>query len=176
MKARTRALLTVGAVAAVVALIVFGLAGNGSGGGGQRAAALPSQQLAGPPVTLAALRGRPALVTFWASWCTPCQKEAAALERFAQTPAGRGRLVGVNWSDTLSGARSFIRTNRWSFSNVRDGAGTVGDAYGLTGLPTTFVLDARGRIRQALRGPQSEQTLARALASVRPVGSGAAGT
>jgi cytochrome c biogenesis protein CcmG/thiol:disulfide interchange protein DsbE len=152
---------------ALVALVlVFGLSGKG-GSGGRMAPALPHELLAGPPVTLAALRtaahGRPALVVFWASWCEPCQHEAPAVERFARSPAGRGRVVGVDWSDEAGSARRFIGKYRWSFSNLRDGEGSVGLAYGLTGLPTTFVIGADGQISETLRGPQTEQTLSRAL-------------
>ena len=49
---------------------------------------------------------------------------------------------------------------------MRDAEGTVGNAYRLTVLPTTFVLDAHGRIRAVLRGPQSDASLAGALAGV----------
>jgi peroxiredoxin len=49
---------------------------------------------------------------------------------------------------------------------MRDGEGTVGNEYRLTGLPTTFVLDAHGRIRTVLRGPQSEGSLEQALLAV----------
>ena len=150
--------------------LVLGLAGKNSPPGGRLAPALPRELLAGPPVTLAALRaaagGRPALVVFWASWCEPCRREAPAVERLARSPAGRGRVVGVDWSDEAHSARRFIGKYRWSFSNLRDGEGAVGLAYGLTNLPTTFVIGADGRIGETLRGPQTEQTLARALGGV----------
>jgi peroxiredoxin len=94
--------------------------------------------------------------------------EAPAIERFSQSAAGRGRVVGVDWSDSLSGAQAFIKDHSWTFSNVRDAEGTVGNDYRMTGLPTTFVLDASGRIRAALRGPQDASTLAKAMASVKP--------
>ena len=74
--------------------------------------------------------------------------------------------TGVDWSDALPGARSFVRRYGWTFSNMRDADGSVGNAYHLTGLPTTFVMDGRGRIRRVLRGPQSERDLSRALAAV----------
>jgi thiol-disulfide isomerase/thioredoxin len=161
---------TIAAVAALVVLAVFGLATDRSTSSGRPAPALPREHLAGPSMTLASLianaGGRPALVVFWASWCGPCAREAPALERFSQSPAGRGRIVGVDWSDALTGAQSFIRRYSWTFPNVRDSEGTVGNAYRLTDLPTTFVLDARGRIRAVLRGPQSERSLATALAGV----------
>jgi peroxiredoxin len=75
-------------------------------------------------------------------------------------------VVGVNWSDALAGARSFIRRYSWTFPDVRDSDGTVGNGYRLTGLPTTFVVDSRGLIRRVLRGPQSEGSLTRALSAV----------
>jgi thiol-disulfide isomerase/thioredoxin len=159
---------TLVAAVAIAALAVFGLASHSSSA--RTAPALPRERLAGQPETLASLLagtgGRPALVVFWASWCGPCAHEAPALERFSQSPSGHGRIVGVDWSDALRGARAFIRRYGWSFPNVRDAEGTVGNAYRLTGLPTTFVVDARGRIRTVLRGPQSELSLQTALAQV----------
>jgi thiol-disulfide isomerase/thioredoxin len=170
MLRRRRALIVVLLAAVLVALVVFGLASNHSGSVGRRAPALPSERLAGPPVTLdgvlATAHGRATLVTFWASWCEPCAREAPALERFSKSQAGRGRLIAVDWSDALQGARSFIGRYSWTFPVLRDSEGTVGNDYHLTGLPTTFVLDASGHIRSVLRGPQDSGTLARAMSSV----------
>jgi thiol-disulfide isomerase/thioredoxin len=106
---------------------------------------------------------KPALVIFWASWCEPCAHEAPAVERFSLSAQGRGRVVGVNWSDALSGARSFLKRYGWTFPNVRDAEGTVGNEYRIANLPTTFVLDGSGRIRAVLHGPQSERSLEAAL-------------
>jgi thiol-disulfide isomerase/thioredoxin len=155
-------------VAAGAAFVVFGLASHSQTE--RRAPALPRERLQGSPTTLASLlsgaRGRPALVVFWASWCGPCMREAPALERFSQSAAGRGRIVGVDWSDARSGAQSFIHRYAWTFPVVRDGEGTVGNSYRLTVLPTTFVVGSDGRIRAVLRGPQSEGSLDTALARV----------
>lgn len=153
------------AAAAVAALLALGLRGS-KGASGRAAPALPSQRLAGPPATIAALRGHPAFVVFWASWCGPCRQEAAAIEHFASQVQGRARVVGVDWQDGLSGARSFVRRYGWSFPTLVDAGGLAGERYGITGLPTTFVLDASGHIRNVLRGPQSERTLSRALAQL----------
>ena len=157
---------TLAAVAALAALTVFGLASPRSGARGRPAPALPREHLAGPDATLTSLlggaRGRAVAVVFWASWCGPCAREAPALERFA-IAGGRNRIVGVDWSDALAGARSFIRQYHWSFPNLRDSEGAVGNSYRMTGLPTTYVLDGAGRIRAELRGPQSESSLATAL-------------
>jgi cytochrome c biogenesis protein CcmG, thiol:disulfide interchange protein DsbE len=158
-------LVSAAAVVAVVALVVFGLA-HSRGRTGRSAPPLPSERLAGSTVTLAALRGRPVLVTFWASWCDPCAREAPTLERFWQGLDGRATLVGVDWSDSLSGARSFVRRHGWTFPNLRDPQGAAGLRFGITGLPTTFVIDGAGRLRGTLRGPQTQRTLSAALATV----------
>jgi len=170
MGRRLRALgITAAVVAAVALLSLFGLKSDRSAVSGRPAPALPRERIAGAPATLSSLLadagGRPSLVIFWASWCGPCAKEAPALERFAQG-AGRGRMVGVDWSDALSGARAFVRRYSWTFPVLRDGEGLVGNSYRMTVLPTTFVLDGSGRIRATLRGPQSVSSLESALAKI----------
>lgn len=163
-----RTLLAACTVAALVLLALVGLSSDHSAG--RRAPALPRERLAGPAITLPGLlatsHGRSSLVVFWASWCEPCAREAPELERFYLSPVGRGRLAGVDWSDGLPGARAFVRRYAWTFPNVRDAEGTVGNQYRLTGLPTTFVLDGGGRIRSILSGPQTAAALQRAVAAV----------
>jgi len=154
-------------LAVVVVIALVGLAGS-SGRTGRIAPALPTDRLSGPPVSVASLRGRPAFVNFWASWCGPCETEAPPLERFSRGVAGRARVVGVNWEDlSHANALAFVHRYGWTFSNLRDPNGTVGRHYGITTfLPTTFVLDSTGRLRLTLRGPQTEQSLNEALRRV----------
>ncbi len=163
-----RALIAWGfAVAVVVVLALVGLAGS-KGPVGRAAPALPSQRLSGSPVSLASLRGEPALVVFWASWCTPCEQEAPALERFWRGLVARGgahaTLVAVDFSDpSPANARAFVHRYGWTFPVLRDPEELSGQRYGVRNLPTTFAIDAQGRIRGTLHGPQSEASLARAL-------------
>jgi cytochrome c biogenesis protein CcmG/thiol:disulfide interchange protein DsbE len=157
--------------AAIAALAVFGLSSTNSGSNGRRAPALPREVLSGTPTTLASLlagaHGSPVAIVFWASWCGPCSTEAPQIESFARSAAGHGRIIGVDWNDPeITGARGFIHRFAWSFTNLRDSEGTVGSEYGLTGLPTTFVVDGSGRIRKVLRGPQTPSSLQSALGSV----------
>ena len=155
------------AVALVVALVVIELvSGNGSEPRGRAAPGLPRQVLTPPRETLASLRGHPVLINFWASWCGPCKREAKHLAALSRRLHGRAVLVGVDWNDAASGARAFIRRYGWTFPNLRDGSGAVGNDFGLTGLPNSFVLDKRGRIVKVLIGPQTVADFERALRTV----------
>jgi thiol-disulfide isomerase/thioredoxin len=151
------------AAAGLVVLLVVGLGSAGSTSG-RRAPALPTQVLIPPQVTLASLRGHRVIVNFWASWCGPCKTEGPELAKLSrELPAGV-RMVGVDWSDAASGARKFVARSGWTYPNLRDASGDVGNNYRLHGMPTTFILDADGRIAQQLTGPQ---TAAGLLAKLR---------
>jgi cytochrome c biogenesis protein CcmG/thiol:disulfide interchange protein DsbE len=158
------------AVAAVIAVFVIieVLSGSsGSSGGRPKASPLPPTPLTGRAISLADLRGKPALINFWASWCGPCRQEAPELRRFSRTLDGKARLVGVDYTDEASSARAFARQAGWDYPLLRDPNGTYGDRYGLPGLPATAVLDSRGRVVALLKGPQSVEKLRAALAEAR---------
>jgi thiol-disulfide isomerase/thioredoxin len=139
---------------------------SASGSGSPAAAAAAGGAKGASKVTV---RGTHAgLVLFWASWCEPCQHEAPAVERFARSAVGRGRIVGVDYGESgAASGRAFVRRYGWSFPSLNDPDAVAGEAYGVTGLPTTFVICANGRIHAVLRGPQTDQTLARALAAAQ---------
>jgi cytochrome c biogenesis protein CcmG/thiol:disulfide interchange protein DsbE len=157
---------------AVVALVAGGIVAAElltAGGASARRPApeLPSQVLSGHRVDLASLRGRPALVNFWASWCAPCKQEAPELKRFSEGLGTRATLVGEDWGDSADNALQFIAKSGWEYPILRDPSQKVGTQYGLNGLPTTFVLDSDGNIVQTLQGPQTVATLNRALAAAQ---------
>lgn len=149
------------AVAAVVVAVAIG--GNGSGVTRHAAPPLPTAVLRPPRATLATLRGHPAAVNFWASWCAPCNREAPGLEHLSRTFAGRAQIVGVDYNDGAKPARGFLRRHGWTFPILADPNGTTGERYHLIGLPETFIIDSRGRVAQVLRGEQDEATVRRAL-------------
>jgi thiol-disulfide isomerase/thioredoxin len=155
-------LIILAVAAALIAIVV--LSGtSGRSGSGRPAPQLPTGVLVPPMVTLASLRGEPAAINFWASWCAPCQKEAPDLEHVGRLLRGRARLVGVNWEDGTNAAHSYVDQYHLTFPNLIDPDGVVGNAYGLHGLPTTFILDSQGKITDVLPGPQSAESLMRAL-------------
>jgi peroxiredoxin len=149
----------------IAAVVVAELAsGSGSSTDGRAAPPLPAKALRPPGVDLAELRGKPALVDFFASWCGPCAEEAPTLRKLSAALGDRANVVAVDWDDAGGAARAFVRKHGWTFPVLADPSGSVGESYGVNiGLPTSFVLDPEGRIVTTFRGPQSEKTLRQAL-------------
>lgn len=98
-------------------------------------------------VSLVELRGYPAVVNFWASWCVPCKEEAPAFSASAERFRGRVVFVGIDVQDLKSAARRFLRRFKVNYVSVRDGGSDkTYTSYGLTGVPETYFIDKRGRV------------------------------
>ncbi len=97
-------------------------------------------------VTQADLRGRPAVVNFWASWCPPCKEEAPVLAEGARRHAGEVTFVGIDYQDFTQDARRFGRRYDLSFLILRDGDGSQSRRWGITAVPETYFLDLNGRV------------------------------
>lgn len=164
--ARRAIVPTVVVATVVAALIALEVLSGSSSTTNKPAPPLPDAVLRPPKTTLASLRGKPALINFWASWCGPCRQEAPELERFERSLHGAAHLVGVDYTDQADSARAFIRRYGWTFPVLSDPDGTYGARYRFTGLPTTVVLDSRGRVAEVLRGPQTVADLRAALLEV----------
>lgn len=146
---------------AFVGLLAFGLArATGPPGPGDPAPAFTATRLEGEgALSLSELRGKPVVLNFWASWCGPCEDEAPMLRAAADRYAGRVAFLGVDIRDSISDARAFVERHDLGYPNVRDESLEVYRAYGLTGQPETFVIDADGRIVHHVAGaiPSTER-------------------
>jgi cytochrome c biogenesis protein CcmG/thiol:disulfide interchange protein DsbE len=116
-------------------------------------------------VSVRELRGRPVVLNFWASWCIPCKEEAPILTASATAHRGRVAFLGVDVQDFESDALRFLRRYDVNYPSVRDGGDSTYRAYGLTGLPETYYLDARGRIVEHSPGQLSADALEAGIAS-----------
>ncbi|MBI4635321.1 MAG: TlpA family protein disulfide reductase [Candidatus Rokubacteria bacterium] len=116
---------------------------------GRAAAPFTLATFEGQPLSLEAQRGKVVVVNFWASWCYPaCYEEAPVLERNWRAYRDRGVVViGIDIQDTVEAARKFIGDFSLTFPNARDPDGKVSVDYGVYGVPETFFVDRRGRIR-----------------------------
>jgi cytochrome c biogenesis protein CcmG/thiol:disulfide interchange protein DsbE len=115
----------------------------------------------GKPVALESLRGQVVIVNFWASWCYPaCYEEAPSLERAWKTYKDRGLMVvGVNYQDKDEPAKRFLTQFGHTFPNAPDPGSRVSVDYGVYGVPETYFIDKKGRVRFKQVGPVSDETL-----------------
>lgn len=113
--------------------------------------AIDGRALDGRRVRLADLRDRVVLIEFWATWCAPCLEEIPTLRHAYERFGPRGfEIVGVNLdvSDRRS-VVSWLNRHRLPWAQLYDGRGyrsPLARRLGVRGLPTSFLLDARGRV------------------------------
>lgn len=97
------------------------------------------------------MRGKVWLLNVWASWCAPCRHELPVLVAFARQ--GVVPIVGLNYTDARADGRRWLGRfgNPYQLS-AADADGRVGIAYGVYGMPETFVIDKFGVIRMKYSG------------------------
>ena len=124
--------------------------------------ALPT--LAGDRLALADYRGQYVLVNFWATWCPPCRAELPDLVAFYDSHADEGfMLIGVNEQEAPSTVNSFLSQSGLDFPVVLDSDGRVMQQYGVTGMPSSFLVNPEGQIIQMWTGMISRATLESAV-------------
>ena len=109
----------------------------------------------GQPVELAALKGRPVILNFWASWCVSCRAEAYIVEAAHQKYSPQGAVfIGIAINDTRDASLRFIQKyGKTYLLGPDDQIGTISLNYGVTAVPETFFIDKQGIIRFKSLGP-----------------------
>jgi thiol-disulfide isomerase/thioredoxin len=169
---RARLLGAVGTVALAAAVTIGVLAARDTGparpssarpvAAGPRLALQGPSPISGEVVGLRQFRGKPVVVTIWASWCPGCNAEAEALRRFADDHPEAG-FLGIDFQDSRAAARDFYERYGWSFPSIFDPDGEIAYGLKLQGTPTTIFLDLRHREVTRLVGETDEAGLAEGL-------------
>ena len=120
----------------------------------------PAERVEAPDVTLSgsdgseraldALDGEVVYVDFWASWCPPCLRSFPWMDALEARFARRGlRVVAINLDAERADATRFLETTPVRFDVAFDPAGTSAEAFGLLGMPSSYLIDREGRVALA---------------------------
>ena len=126
----------------------------------QKASSFRLRNLEGKEVRLEDYAGKVILIDFWASWCPPCQYEVPGLIKVYNQYRERGFVIlGIASGDEPSAVRDFVKKRGVPYP-ILFGDRTVFEAYkGVYFLPTAFLIDRKGYIRERLVGPKDQKTL-----------------
>lgn len=133
---------------------------------------LPSVRLTcftgGAALSLASLPARPYVVNLWASWCSPCQREAPRFAAAAARYRGQVAFLGVDTQDQRSAALVFLGRFGLGYPQLSDPDGAVLHRLGAAGLPVTLAVDAAGQVVYRRLGEVSSAQLRAALYAADP--------
>src|ERR1051325_5899645 len=116
------------------------------------------QTLNGQPFTLGQLRGQVVLLNFWATWCIPCREEIPVLNAMQKELQAKGlTIVGASLEDTAAGVEEYQKDVRKFEYQVLVGGDEAKQKFGGTPLPTTYLIDRDGRIRQKIIGARDRE-------------------
>ena len=115
--------------------------------------ALALKDLDGRTIRLADLKGKVVVVNFWATWCGPCVAEMPAMQQLRdKIGSARFDVLAVNYREGTPRINEFLKKRPLQLPIVRDADGAARTAWGVKVFPTSFVVDAEGRIRYSVQG------------------------
>ena len=125
---------------------------------------LPSVEDSQRLITAEDIKGKPALVNVWATWCVACKVEHPVLNQLAKQGV---TIYGVNYKDDNAAAQKWLREFHDPYQlNISDAPGSLGLDLGVYGAPETFIVDKQGIIRHKYVGVIDERVWREQLAAL----------
>jgi DsbE subfamily thiol:disulfide oxidoreductase len=121
---------------------------------GKQAPSFTAQDLSGDEVSFSSYKGNPILLNFWATWCPYCREERPQLNALYKEYRGQGlEIVSVSLDRSPEKVRKYLRKMPAGFTVLHDSKKEATDSYGVYSLPTSFLIDRKGIIKQKVIGP-----------------------
>jgi len=120
---------------------------------GEAAPNFELQNLDGQSISLSSLKGKPVLVNFWATWCSPCVSEMPYIQEIHEDWSDSGLMVlAINMGDSASEVEQFLQEHDLSLPVLLDIKKVAAPKYGIRAIPTTFFIDKDGIVRNKVIG------------------------
>jgi thiol-disulfide isomerase/thioredoxin len=114
---------------------------------------LPNIHEGKPDISLANLRGKTVYVDFWASWCAPCLRSLPLInELYNKNKHQDFEVIAINVDDPIEDGRDFLLDTPLDYLIAADTDNAVLNSYGVTGMPTSFLIDKDGVVRMVHMG------------------------
>ncbi|MBY6036859.1 TlpA family protein disulfide reductase [Fictibacillus nanhaiensis] len=129
---------------------------------GNKAPDFELKTIDGETIRLSDLKGKVVFVNLWATWCPPCRAEMPEMVRYYNEHSSEKievLAVNLTQSDSEKEVKEFAETYRLPFPVLLDSEGTVANTYKTVTIPTTFIVDAKGIIKQKHIGPMSYEMM-----------------
>ncbi|MCV9878149.1 TlpA family protein disulfide reductase [Brenneria izbisi] len=133
---------------------------------GAQAPALAVYDTAGQPVDLSRWQGKNVYLNFWSSGCGGCLAEMGTLEKLSKNYGDKVVVVAVNTDPDSVDISRLLAEQRITYPVVRDQLGITKERYKVIGTPTSFVIDANGKVTQQHQGMRNEAQLASLFAQL----------
>jgi peroxiredoxin len=152
------------------------LAGCSLPGGSSKASNTPGSTAPGFTVrgvdgrshSLSHYRGNVVVLNFWATWCIPCRAEMPDLEHEARLHRSDPVVIlGMDWKEAAATVRDFTQGLGVTYPMLLDADGRVYETYRVGALPTTFIIDARGRLLKSRIGIASREEIESEISSAQ---------
>jgi cytochrome c biogenesis protein CcmG/thiol:disulfide interchange protein DsbE len=114
----------------------------------------------GKTLRLSGLKDTVVFVNFWATWCQPCREEVPSIQQLYSSlkNESRFRMVTILYRDDYDKAMAYLKAKNYEFPVWIDSGGKAAKAYGVTGVPETYIVDGKGILREKVIGPADWST------------------
>ncbi|WP_342562271.1 redoxin domain-containing protein [Paenibacillus sp. FSL R7-0345] len=119
---------------------------------GAPAPAFEATSLTGGKVNLADYKGKVVLLNFWATWCKPCMQEMPLLNEIHKSSDMQIETLFVNVGESKGTVSEYMEEQQFSFPVVIDATGKISALYGVTALPSTYIINTKGEIQKVVFG------------------------